>query len=102
MHSWHKTVTKTYVAIIWEKQYLTFTTLWANSADDKLIIILLFPPPPPPHTHTHTQNRLWHFMQIISLGDNLHEMSKSIFWKKKYFKMLSAEFLPSMLNIKLK
>ena len=73
MHSWHKTVTKIYVAIIWEKQYLAFTTLWANSADDKLIIILLFSP----------QNRLWHFMQIISLGDNLHEMSKSIFWKKK-------------------
>ena len=34
-------------------------------------------------------------MQIISSGDNLHEMSKPIFWKKedkkKYFKMLSAE-----------
>ena len=32
-------------------------------------------------------------MQIVSLGDNLHEMSKPIFWKKirKYFKILSAE-----------
>ena len=32
-------------------------------------------------------------MQIISFGDNLHEMSKPIFWEKyeKYFKMLSAE-----------
>ena len=29
-------------------------------------------------------------MQIVSLGDNLHEMSKLIFWEK-YFKMLSAE-----------
>ena len=31
-------------------------------------------------------------MQIVSLGDNLHEMLKPIFWnKKKYFKMSSAE-----------
>ena len=32
-------------------------------------------------------------MQIVSLGDNLHEMSNSVFWEKyeKYFKMLSAE-----------
>ena len=28
------------------------------------------------------ENRLWYFMQIVSYGDNLHEMSKSIFWKK--------------------
>ena len=30
----------------------------------------------------------------IFLGDNLHEVSKSIFWenKKKCFKMLTAEF----------
>ena len=37
-------------------------------------------------------------MQIVSLGDNLHEMTKPIFWKKKKKKkkkkkiyMLSAE-----------
>ena len=32
-------------------------------------------------------------MQIVSLGDNLHEMSNPVFWenKKKYFKMLFAE-----------
>ena len=33
-------------------------------------------------------------MQIVSTGDNLHEMSNPIFWKKKsekYFRMLSAE-----------
>ena len=33
-------------------------------------------------------------MQIVSLGDNLHEMSYPVFWeknKKKYFKMSSAE-----------
>ena len=26
--------------------------------------------------------RLWHFMQIVSKGDNLHEMSKPTFWEK--------------------
>ena len=32
-------------------------------------------------------------MQIVSNGDNLHEMLKPVFWekKKKYFKMSSAE-----------
>ena len=27
------------------------------------------------------ENRLWHFMQIVSIGDNLHEMSKPICWE---------------------
>ena len=62
---------------------LTITTLWANSADDKLMIFFLFFP----------ENRLWHFMQIISIGDCLHEMSKLVFsekkqQKKKHFNML--------------
>ena len=52
-----------------ENLALTFTTLKANSADDKLIFFLFFSP----------ENRIWHFMQI---GDNLHEISKPVFWKK--------------------
>ena len=52
-------------------QALTFTTLWAFSADDRLIFFLFFP-----------ENRIWHFMQIVSLGDNLHEMSYPVFWEK--------------------
>ena len=38
-------------------------------------------------------------MQIVSLGDNLHEMSKPIFWKnnkKENFRMSSAEILFAM------
>ena len=33
------------------------------------------------------ENRIWHFMQIVSIGDNLHWMSKTVFWEKqeKYF-----------------
>ena len=48
-----------------------------------LVVLLFFP-----------ENRIWHFMQIVSLGDNLHEMSYPVSWekkKKKKFKMLSAE-----------
>ena len=32
-------------------------------------------------------------MQIVSSGDNLHEMSKPVFWEKYkiYFNMLSGE-----------
>ena len=74
---------------------LTFTTLWANSADDKLIFfsrkqVLTF------HAHClHSadnklmffflfflENRTCHFMQIVSIGDSLHEMSKPVFWGK--------------------
>ena len=51
---------------------LTFTTLWAFSADDKMMLFFLFFP----------ENRIWHFMQIVSLGDNLHEMSNPVFWEK--------------------
>ena len=40
---------------------------WANSAEDKQTDDI-FP-----------LKRLWHFMQIISSGDNLHEMLKPIF-----------------------
>ena len=43
--------------------------LGANSADDKLMIFFLF----------FLANRIWHFMQIVSLGDNLHEVLNPIF-----------------------
>ena len=64
------------------------TTLWANSADDKLTIFFLFSP----------ENRFCNFMQIVSIGDILYEMSKPVFWEKntKYFKMLSAESINDM------
>ena len=49
----------------------------------------------------------WHFMQIVSNemsnGDSLHEMSKPVFWKKKYRKyssISSAENLPRVVNVK--
>ena len=35
---------------------ITLTKLWADSADDKLMIFLLF----------FLENRIWHFMQIVS------------------------------------
>ena len=43
-----------------------------NSADHKLIILFLF----------FLENRIWHFMQIVSLGDILHEVSDPIFQGK--------------------
>ena len=54
------------------KPLLTFTSLFANSANNKLIIFFLFFP----------ENRLLHFMQIVSLGDNLHGISKPTFFEK--------------------
>ena len=48
---------------------LVFTTLWANSADD--IIFLILP-----------ENKIWNFMQIVSNRDSLHEMTNSASWEK--------------------
>ena len=30
-----------------------------------------------------TENRLWRFMQTVSFGDHLHEMTKQTFWRNK-------------------
>ena len=43
--------------------------LWADSADGKLVILFLF----------FLEIRTWHFMQIVSQGDNLQEVSDPIF-----------------------
>ena len=62
--------------------HLTFTTLWANSAHDKLMLpFLLF-----------QENRIWHFKQIASSEEHLLEMSDPIFWGnyENYFNMPSA------------
>ena len=41
---------------------------------------------------TFPGNRTGHFMQIVSTGDTLHEMSKPVLWGKieKYFSTSSA------------
>ena len=38
---------------------VTLTTLWADSSDDNLMIFFLF----------LLENRIWHFMQIVTFGD---------------------------------
>ena len=50
-------------------EILTLTTLWTVSADGKSMIFFLI----------FLENRIWHFMQIVSSGDNLHDMSNPIF-----------------------
>ena len=62
-----------YSNISQEFHCLTVTTPWIISADDKLMIFFLF----------FLENRIWHFMQIVSIGDNLQEIPKPVFWKKK-------------------
>ena len=51
---------------------LNFSMLWANSADDKLIIFLFF-----------LENSVLLIRQIFSFGDNLHELSNTFFPVKK-------------------
>ena len=70
---------------------LTLSRIWANSADDKLMIFFLFFP----------ENTISLFMQIVSPGDNLHDMSNlfSEKNKKNISKCHLLNFLPSMLTI---
>ena len=62
-----------------------------NSIDDKLLIFFLFFP----------ENRIWKFMQIVSIGDNLHEMSNPVSGKNK--KNISVcrllKILPGVLSV---
>ena len=39
-------------------------------------------------------------MQIVSIWENLHDMSNPVFWEniEKYFKMTSAEFFTQIAN----
>ena len=46
---------------------LTFITFWGNSACGKVVIVLVYP-----------ENRILHLMQIVFIGDNLHEMSNPV------------------------
>ena len=49
------------------------------------------------------ENRIWHFMQIVSLGDNLHEMSNPFFPrknKKNISKCRLLKLVPSMQSVK--
>ena len=70
-------------------QGLTLTMLCADSSDGNLTIFFLF---------LH-YNRIWHFMQIVSYGDNLHKMSNPIFWQK-YEKIFQNVVCCNMLWVK--
>ena len=46
-----------------------FTPINVNAADNKLFIVFLFFP----------ESKWWHFMQIVSQGENLHKISSPLF-----------------------
>ena len=51
---------------------LTLSTLGKIFSRRHYEIFLVFSP----------ENRIWYFMQIVSNGDNLHEMSNPVFWER--------------------
>ena len=57
--------TKTNGNEVWDcdyvRDFLCSTTRWANSADDKLVIFIIFFP----------ENRIWHFMQMETFAWNV-------------------------------
>ena len=61
----HRPWPTTNLILIWFNLYI----LWANSADDKLVMFFSY----------FSHKTEWHFMQI---GDNLHEMSNLVFYRK--------------------
>ena len=63
---------------------LIFTTLWEYLADDKLMIFFLIFP----------EIWIWHFMQIISTGDNLHKISNLVSLVDLLSPMICANIQP--------
>ena len=57
------------------KLYLMLSMLGKISADDTLKYFSLF-------SFFSSENRIWHFMQSVSIGDNFHEMLAPVFWEK--------------------
>ena len=53
-------------------EHLTLCMLGKNFSRQHFEIVFLF----------FLENMVWHFMQIVSLGDNLHEVSDLIFLEK--------------------
>ena len=49
-----------------ENHYLTFMAFGADLAENKFMIFFFY---------FFQKNRILHFMQIVIIGDNLHEMS---------------------------
>ena len=46
------------------------------------------------------ENRIWHLMQTVSIGDNLYEISNPIFCEKieQYYSLSSAEIFTQRTN----
>ena len=57
--------------MLYKKFEYLYTAYWVKIAADDTQKILFFP-----------ENRVCHYMQIVSIGDNLYEMSYLIFWEK--------------------
>ena len=67
---------------------LTFCSLGTYSADDKLMFFFFL----------FFLEEIWHFVQYVSYGDSLHEMSSSCFLGKRR-KYWVQEFLTSVQNV---
>ena len=46
------------------------------------------------------KQRIWHFMEVIFIKDNLHKISNRVLLEK-YYNLSSAEILPIMLSVKI-
>ena len=55
--------------------WLTFTNLWANSADDNFMIFFSY--------FLRKENFIFHANCLHRIGDSLHKMSKPVFREKK-------------------
>ena len=58
--------------IFWENKNINVSSAEENLKYFSVFFFFFFSP----------ENRLWHFMQIVAIEDNLHELLKPIFWEK--------------------
>ena len=88
-HSSRKYFHKFCVDLFSKRLAFTFTTLWATSADNKLMIFFLFFP----------ENRIWHFMQTVSIAWNTKMWFLEII-KKNISICRLLKILPNVLSVK--
>ena len=78
--------------INWDNNH--FIACWISPESDKRLGIKYHPTP--------KKEMVWHFLQSISIANNLHEMSNPIFWGKfnKYHQFFAAEVAQRVEKVK--
>ena len=82
-------ITERFVIKVTTKLFLRWPLLWPLPVSGLIqqttnwwYFFVIFPRKQVLKLHANCLHWIWHVMQIVSFGDNLHEISKPVFWEK--------------------